>query len=89
MTVHVTVFAGVQTDGSQALLALDFAAPAELAVVQQSLGQLRAAYIAQPDDALQLLAVGETKLTTEQAPELASWTMLINELMNLDEALNK
>ena len=32
MTVHVTVFAGVQTDGSQALLALDFAAPAELAV---------------------------------------------------------
>ncbi len=61
----------------------------ELTIVQQSLMKLRESYTAHPDDALQLLAVGEAKLTTEHAPELASWTMLINELMNLDEALNK
>jgi mono/diheme cytochrome c family protein len=61
----------------------------ELDIVQQSLNKLRESYLAHPEEALQLLAVGETKVSTEQSPELAAWTMLVNELMNLDEALNK
>ena len=41
-------------------------------------------------DAAELLAVGESKADTAcGAPTLAAWTMLTNELMNLDEVLNK
>ena len=63
--------------------------PEELPIVLSSLGQLRAHYASHPADAEQLLAVGESKSVTDNAPELAGWTMLVNELMNLDEALNK
>jgi hypothetical protein len=41
-------------------------------------------------EASELLAVGESKADASlDAPELAAWTMLANELMNLDEVLNK
>ena len=41
-------------------------------------------------DAKQLLAVGEAKPAPSLSPPLlAGWTMLANELMNLDEVLNK
>jgi Protein of unknown function (DUF1553) len=63
--------------------------PDELSIVLASLDQLRAHYAANPNDAEQLLAVGESKAETDNAPLLAGWTMLVNELMNLDEALNK
>lgn len=63
--------------------------PTELPIVLSSLDQLRAHYAANPADADQLLAVGESKSETDNAPVLAAWTMLVNELMNLDEALNK
>ena len=43
-----------------------------------------------PKDAAELIAVGESKADpTLDAPTLAAWTMLANELMNLDEVLNK
>ena len=43
-----------------------------------------------PKDAEKLLAVGESKADAKlDAPTLAAWTMLANELMNLDEVLNK
>ncbi len=63
--------------------------PDELAIVLSSLEQLRAHYIANPADAAQLLAVGESKPAFDNPTLLAGWTMLVNELMNLDEALNK
>lgn len=62
----------------------------ELPVVQGSLTGLSAYYAAHADDAAQLLAVGESKPDPSLAPAaLAAWTMLTNELMNLDEVLTK
>jgi len=51
---------------------------------------LRANYKSKPDEAKKLIAFGESKPDATLDPiELATWTMLVNELMNLDEALNK
>jgi hypothetical protein len=61
----------------------------ELAIVQGSLAGLVAWYADHPDDARQLVAVGESKPRTDDVPRLAAWTMLANELMNLDEVLCK
>jgi hypothetical protein len=59
-------------------------------VVQNSLKDLLAHYKAQPEEAKKLLAVGESKTDAGMdATRLAAWTMLVNELMNLDEVLNK
>jgi len=64
--------------------------PEELAVVQTSLGRLIANYQSHPDQAAELLAVGESKADSSFNPSaLAAWTMLTNELMNLDEFLTK
>jgi hypothetical protein len=62
----------------------------ETKVVQASLAELLAFYKDHPDDAKKLIAVGESKAeATLDAGTLAAWTMLANELMNLDEVLNK
>ena len=64
--------------------------PEELAVVQASLAKLSAYYQSNPDEAVRLISVGESKADPALAPAtLAAWTMLANELMNLDEFLNK
>ena len=64
--------------------------PAEQEVVTASLADLRAAYKGKPDEAKQLITVGESKPDEKlAAEELAAWTMLVNELLNLDEVLNK
>ncbi len=64
--------------------------PEEQAVVQTSLARLNANYQSHPDEAAQLLSVGESKADPSLDPAtLAAWTMLANELMNLDEFLNK
>jgi hypothetical protein len=64
--------------------------PAEQEIVTASLADLRAAYKSKPDEAKQLITVGESKPDEKlAAEELAAWTMLVNELMNLDEVLNK
>ncbi len=63
---------------------------AEEKVVKASLDDLLAWYKAHPDDAKKLLAVGESKADpTLDAAVLAAWTMLANEMMNLDEVLYK
>ena len=73
----------------QRLLARSFR-PEELAVVQASLAKLSGYYESNPDEAVRLLSVGESKAGPALAPAtLAAWTMLANELMNLDEFLNK
>jgi hypothetical protein len=71
------------------LLARPFRAE-EMAVVRGSLDDLLAHYKARPTDAGKLLAVGESRADPSlDAPTLAAWTMLANELLNLDEVLNK
>ena len=71
------------------LLARSFTAP-ELAIVQSSLAELLTEYKAKPEEAKKLVAVGESKADPMlDASLLAAWTMLTNELMNLDEVLNK
>jgi len=63
---------------------------AEKAIVRDSLTVLTAEYKAKPDEAKKLIAVGDSKADPKvDVPTLAAWTMLVNELMNLDEVLNK
>ena len=62
----------------------------EVKVVQDALNDLLAYYKAHPDEAKKLIAVGESKADPALDPAtLAAWTMTANELMNLDEVLNK
>ena len=85
---------GGETDGS-----IDFIADRLLArrlraeervVVKKSLDELLDFYKKQPKLAGELVAFGESKPDASlDRPTLAAWTMLVNELMNLDEVLNK
>ncbi len=62
----------------------------EVKVVRASLESLIAYYQSHPEDAAQLVKVGELPLDPARDPAvLAGWTMLANELFNLDEVLNK
>jgi hypothetical protein len=64
--------------------------PGEQAIVQEVLDDLAAHYGQVPDDARKLLAIGESKADPSLDPgQLAAWTMVVNQLMNLDEVLNK
>jgi len=62
----------------------------EVKVVSASLADLTAYYQSHPADAKALISVGESKADPALDPAtLAAWTMLSNELFNLDEVLNK
>ena len=62
----------------------------ELLILQASLADLRAHYQSSAADAEALLKVGESKSDEKlPKPELAAWTMVCNQLINLDEVLNK
>ena len=62
----------------------------ELTIVSESVDKLAAYYAAHETEARALVDVGETQPDPSIAPaELAAWTMLTNQLMNLDEVLNK
>jgi hypothetical protein len=62
----------------------------EKRIVKSSVGDLLAHYQQEPDEAEKLLAVGDSKPDAKlDAPTLAAYTMVANELMNMDEALNK
>jgi hypothetical protein len=64
--------------------------PEEMGVAKNSLAALLGHYKAHPDDAKKLIAVGESKADPAlDASTLAAWTMLANQLLNLDEVLNK
>jgi len=64
--------------------------PEEAQSVRGSLARLLEHYRAHPEDARQLLSVGESRADPAlDPPLLAAWTMLANELMNTDEVLNK
>lgn len=63
---------------------------AELQVVGESLGRLAQIYAERPEEAKALVSVGQTPASDGlDSQELATWTMLCNQLMNLDEVLNK
>jgi hypothetical protein len=74
---------------AQRLLARSFRAE-ELPVVEASLKDLSDYYAAHAEDAQKLVTVGESKPDASlNVPALAAWTMLANQLMNLDEVLTK
>ncbi|MDA1038874.1 MAG: DUF1553 domain-containing protein [Planctomycetota bacterium] len=63
--------------------------PDEKTIVKKSLADLTAFYKNHPDDANRLIAVGASKPGAHDPATLATWTMLTNQLMNLDEVLCK
>ena len=64
--------------------------PAELTIVRGTLEKFEQHYTQSADDAGKLVADGESKNDDKvPVPQLAAWTMVTNELMNLDEVLNK
>jgi hypothetical protein len=90
----VLLAAGMTTDQRLQQMALrlisrEFRAD-ELPVVRQSLDDLLASYQSDPADANTLIRVGQSPPNAALEPStLAGWTMLANQLMNLDEVLNK
>ena len=62
----------------------------ERAVVLETYNQLREVYQQKEDEARKLLSIGESKPSTGgPAPQLAALAMVANQLLNLDEVLNK
>jgi hypothetical protein len=62
----------------------------EAAVFRESLAKFQAYFGSRPESARELLAVGESNVDTTLAPdELADWTMVASEFLNLDEFLTK
>jgi hypothetical protein len=62
----------------------------EVKVARAALADLMQHYKDHPDEARQLLSVGDSKRDESLDPAThAAWTMLTNQLMNLDETLNK
>ena len=71
------------------LLARDFAPP-ERAVAKRAYDRFLELYRAAPEDAEQLLDVGDSAFDGAlPTSESAAWTMLASQVMNLDEVLNK
>ena len=62
----------------------------EKAVVKRTLADARSFYEQQPAAAKEFLSIGESKpCDTIPAAQLAAMALVANQLMNLDEALNK
>jgi hypothetical protein len=62
----------------------------ETDIVLEDLKSLRAHYDSQPAAAKELIHVGDSRPDDSLPPgQLAAWTMTVNQLLNLDEALNK
>lgn len=62
----------------------------EKAIVVASLNDLLKIYQAEPAKAKELMQVGEKPASTDLSEaEVAAWTMIVNEILNLDEVLNK
>jgi hypothetical protein len=72
-------------------LLLSHEPPAPMAkVLENSLAEMQKHYTADPKAAAQLVTVGEKKRNPAiPASELAAWTMVASEMLNLDETLTK
>jgi hypothetical protein len=65
-------------------------ARAERTVVRRTLDSALQTYQRDPQQAAKLVAVGESPADSTLAPpELAAWTLVANQVMNLDESLTK
>jgi hypothetical protein len=74
---------------SEILLAHD-PSPKMLAVLEGSLAEMRKHYATDPRSARELAGVGESKRTAAVSDsEMAAWTMIASEMLNLDETLTK
>jgi len=58
-------------------------------IVKKTLAELSDWYEGHAEDAAKVISVGASKPRASDPVQLASWTMLTNELMNLDEVLCK
>jgi hypothetical protein len=64
--------------------------PKMAAVLEDSLKQMRQHYESDPKAARELVEVGEKQRDRSiPDPELAAWTMVASEMLNLDETLSK
>ncbi|WP_436716234.1 DUF1553 domain-containing protein [Roseiconus lacunae] len=62
----------------------------ELAIIEKSLQEYLTYYERHPDDAEKLIGIGESPTPGDiSASKLAGWTLLCNQIMNLDEVLCK
>ena len=62
----------------------------EIPILTASHDVLLTHYTQSPDDAKSLLTFGESKADPALPPaQLAAWTMVANQILNLDETLNK
>jgi hypothetical protein len=74
---------------SEILLARD-PRPKTAAVLESSLQHMRQHYAADPKAARELIDVGESRHDASiPEPELAAWTMIASEMLNLDETVTK
>ena len=64
--------------------------PQVVAVLKGSIAQMQRHYATDPKAAQELIAVGEKQHDqTIPAPELAAWTIVASEMLNLDETVTK
>jgi len=65
-------------------------APQMADVLEKSFLEMQKHYAANPKDAHSLVNIGEKKRDSSiPEPELAAWTMIANEMLNLDATVNK
>ena len=64
--------------------------PRMAAVLEKSFDEMQKHYAANPKDAHSLVNIGEKRRDISiREPELAAWTMIASEMLNLDETVNK
>jgi len=64
--------------------------PVELAIIADTLNEAQRYYTQRPEAANQLIAVGDSKPSAQiPAAQLAALTLVANQVLNLDEVLNK
>lgn len=62
----------------------------EIEIVNTTLSSVMEKFKTKPEEAIKLISVGASKAPAEIDPaELASWTIIANQVLNMDETLNK
>jgi hypothetical protein len=62
----------------------------EIEIIKKTLSKMEQKFNATPASAGKLISVGETKASEDLNPrDLASWTVIANQILNMDETLNK
>jgi len=61
----------------------------EIEIIENTYQKAIARFSNKPDQAKDLVSIGDSKATTTELPELASWTLIASQILNMDETLNK